>query len=182
MKKLIVIISIIGIISLLNGGDKNQSEKMKYVHAAGTEIVAPDGNPLFLRGIGLGNWLVQEGYMFKFGPANSPRLVKSVISELIGPANARRFWQKYYENYITREDIFFIKNSGLNHIRVPFNYRLFTPEEYPEVWLDLGFEIFDRLVAWCKEAQLYIYFRYALRTGRTNGRQYRRQLGLAMAL
>lgn len=158
MKKYIIIIICIGIIPLLNGGDKNPLGSTKYVHAAGADIVAPDGKPLFLRGIGLGNWLVQEGYMFKFGPANSPRLVKSMISELIGPANARSFWKRYYENYVTREDIFFIKNSGLNHIRVPFNYRLFTPEEHPEVWLDLGFEIFDRLVSWCKEAQLYIIF------------------------
>jgi hypothetical protein len=36
------------------------------VTTRGREFVAPDGRPLFLKGINLGNWLLPEGYMFKF--------------------------------------------------------------------------------------------------------------------
>src|ERR1044072_624858 len=81
----------------------------KFVTVRGKEFVAPDGKPLLLKGINLGNWLLPEGYMFKFKTANSPRLIQTVINQLIGEDEARRFWKQYRDNYITRDDIRFIK-------------------------------------------------------------------------
>ena len=86
----------------------------RFVTTRGKEIVTADGKPLFLRGINLGNWLLPEGYMFKFKSANSPRLIQTVISELVGEDEARQFWRTYRENYITQADIRFIKQSGFN--------------------------------------------------------------------
>ena len=74
----------------------------------------------------LGNWLVPEGYMFKFKTANSPRLIETVINQLVGEDEARRFWKTYRDNYITREDIHLLKKLGFNSVRIPFNYRLFV--------------------------------------------------------
>src|SRR5256885_6384616 len=79
-----------------------------------SDLVSPDGKPLLLKGINLGNWLLPEGYMFKFKTTNSPRLIQTAISELVGEDEARRFWKTYRDNYITRADIHFIKQSGFN--------------------------------------------------------------------
>ena len=38
----------------------------RFVHAAGKDLVTPDGQHLLLRGTSLGNWLEPEGYMFGF--------------------------------------------------------------------------------------------------------------------
>ena len=122
----------------------------------GTDILDPSGKPVLLRGINLGNWLVPEGYMFKFQKATSPRLVNEVIAELVGPDQAARFWEGFRDSYITVEDIRFIKKSGLNSIRVPFNYRLFTPEEFPGLWKGPGFEMLDRVIGWCREEGLWV--------------------------
>jgi aryl-phospho-beta-D-glucosidase BglC (GH1 family) len=122
----------------------------------GTEILDPSGTPVLLRGINLGNWLVPEGYMFKFKTATSPRLVHEVIAELVGPDEAARFWTEYRDAYITADDIRFIKESGLNSVRVPFNYRLFTPEEFPGLWRGPGFEMLDRVIGWCRDAGLWV--------------------------
>src|SRR6185503_6140147 len=100
----------------------------KFVTRRGQELISPDGKPLLLKGINLGNWLLPEGYMFKFKTASSPRMIQSVMNELLGEDEARRFWKAFRENYITREDIRFIKQSGYNSVRVPFNYRLFVSE------------------------------------------------------
>jgi endoglucanase len=127
-----------------------------FVTVKGRQIVTPDGRPLLLRGINLGNWLVPEGYMFKFKGAASPRLIQQVVSELLGPDEGRIFWKKYRDNYITRDDIAFIKNSGMNSIRVPFNFRSFEPEDYPGMREETGFEMLDRVIAWCKEIGLYV--------------------------
>ena len=37
-----------------------------FVRVSGTDLVAPDGSKLFIRGTNLGNWLNPEGYMFGF--------------------------------------------------------------------------------------------------------------------
>jgi len=100
----------------------------RFITTRGKMIVSPDGKPLLLKGINLGNWLLPEGYMFKFKTTNSPRLIETAISELVGEDEARRFWKTYHDNYITREDIRFIKQSGFNSIRIPFSYRLFVSD------------------------------------------------------
>src|SRR5712672_2468668 len=79
----------------------------RFVTTRGTDLIAPNGQPLRLKGINLGNWLLPEGYMFKFKSASSPRLIQTVVNELVGEDEGRRFWKAYRENYITREDIHF---------------------------------------------------------------------------
>lgn len=120
----------------------------RFVTVRGKEFVAPDGKPLLLKGINLGNWLLPEGYMFKFKSANSPRLIQTVMNELVGEDEARRFWKQYRDNYITRDDIRFIKQAGFNSIRVPFNYRLFVSEGEPQKLEGPGYELLDRVVDW----------------------------------
>ena len=68
------------------------SQPPRFVSVKGTHIIAPDGKPILLRGVNLGNWLVPEGYMIKFRNANSPRLINSTLTELLGPAETKIFW------------------------------------------------------------------------------------------
>lgn len=128
----------------------------RFVTTRGREFIGPQGQPLLLRGISLGNWLVPEGYMFKFKTANSPRLIYGVVNELVGESAARRFWQSYRANYITRSDIGFIKQAGFNSIRVPFNYRLFVTDGAPPRLEGPGYELLDHVIGWCRQAGLYV--------------------------
>ncbi|MFA6469910.1 MAG: cellulase family glycosylhydrolase [Bacteroidota bacterium] len=132
------------------------SQQNMFVTTKGTSIVTPDGKPMLLRGINLGNWLVPEGYMFKFTHTNSPRRINEAFTQLLGPEEARKFWKEYRDRYITREDIAFIKKSGLNSIRVPFNYRLFVSEDHETRFEGPGFEMLDRVIRWCSEEKLYV--------------------------
>src|SRR3989441_3246420 len=110
------------------GASSATNGQSKFVTTRGKEFISPAGKPLLLKGTNLGNWLLPEGYMFKFKTANSPRLIQAVVNELVGEDEGRRFWRAYRENYITREDIRFIKQSGFNSVRVSFSYRLFVSE------------------------------------------------------
>ena len=96
-----------------------------FISVSGKEIIGADGKPFIMRGTNLGNWLMPEGYMFKFNKTNSPRLINEAITELVGPAEATLFWKAYQDNYITAPDIHYLKSIGVNSIRIPFNYRLF---------------------------------------------------------
>jgi len=128
----------------------------RFVTTRGKLIISPDGKPLLLKGINLGNWLLPEGYMFKFKQTNSPRLIQTAINELIGEDEARRFWKTYHDNYITRDDISFIKRSGFNSVRVPFSYRLFVSDTTVPRLEGPGYELLDRVVDWCRREGLYV--------------------------
>src|SRR6202012_5983913 len=123
----------------------------------GKDIIAPNGKSFLIKGTNLGNWLVPEGYMFKFDKVNSPRLISEAITEVLGPEEATKFWKAYQDSYITAGDIHFLKASGMNCIRIPFNYRLFTTENYcGQNNANRGFELMDRVIGWCKKEGLYV--------------------------
>ncbi len=130
----------------------------KFVTTQGKDFIGSDGKPLLLKGINLGNWLLPEGYMFKFKSANSPRRIEAVINQLVGEDEARRFWKEYRDNYITRDDIRFIKQTGFNSIRVPFNYRLFVMDDDPQRLEGPGYEMLDRVVNWSRREGLFVIF------------------------
>lgn len=134
-----------------------QAQTNKFITTKGKEIIGVDGKPFLMRGTNLGNWLVPEGYMFKFNLANSPRLIDETFKELVGPAATQQFWKKFLDVYITKEDIHYLKLTGINSIRIPFNYRLFTNETYMgSNDSTRGFTYLDKAIRWCKEEGLYV--------------------------
>lgn len=134
-----------------------KAQKSKFISVIGKEIIDADGKPFLMRGTNLGNWLIPEGYMFKFKNVSSPRLINQAFAELLGPDEAKLFWQKYLDTYITKGDIHYLKSSGVNSIRIPFSYRLFTNEDYlGENNPNRGFELLDRVIGWCKKEGIYV--------------------------
>lgn len=130
-------------------GSSQEQPKVSLIKTSGKDILAPDGSPIHLRGINLGNWFEPEGYMFHFkkGP-QSPREIEALFNELIGPAAASAFWKEYRQEYITAQDIQFIRNSGLNSVRIPLHYKFFQPGAD-------GFEVLDPVIAACHAAGLW---------------------------
>jgi len=153
MKKLVLV----SLLSLLIGPLAIRAQSQKFITVKGKQVIGPDNKPFLMRGTNLGNWLVPEGYMFKFKSINSPKLINEALSEIMGPEDVKAFWKKYQDTYITTADIHFLKASGMNSIRIPFNYRLFTAESYMgENNPNRGFELLDRVIGWCKKEGLYV--------------------------
>ncbi len=123
------------------------------VRTEGKNFVAPDGTPLSIKGISLGNWLMPEGYMFKFEVAKSPRQIYGAFDRLLGPERARAFWTEYRERYLGEDDIRFIKSVGFNTVRIPLHWDLFmTPDG---AMSGPGWALLDRVLGWAKAAGLY---------------------------
>ena len=147
--------------SLMLGRCGEKAEKIQdsaaFITIQGQDLIKPDGTKLFIMGTNLGNWLNPEGYMFKFSKTNSPRFINEMFCQLVGPDFTAEFWKAFKDNYITREDIQFIKNTGANTIRLPFHYKLFTDEDFMGLTAGQdGFARVDSVVEWCREADLYL--------------------------
>ena len=139
-----------------------------FLHSFGRKIVDANGQEIILRGIGLGNWLVNEGYMMGTADfANSPTEIYNKISSLVGTAYADTFFQTYRNNYITRKDVEKIAEWGFNSIRVPLHYQLFTPKNSPYVYINDGITLIDSLLTWCSENHMLLDPRFTLCSGWT---------------
>lgn len=136
---------------------KESTNQSAFIKIEGQNLMAPDGQKFFIQGINLGNWLNPEGYMFGFNKASSARLIDQAFCEMMGPDFTNQFWKQFKDNYITREDIKYIKQTGMNTIRLPFHYKLFTDEDYMGLSTNQdGFQRIDSLVAWCRESKIYL--------------------------
>ena len=146
------------VVCWLTGSISCEAKDTKFVHVDGVNLVKPNGGKLFIQGTNLGNWLNPEGYMFGLSKTNSAWMIDLMLREAIGPDETAAFWQQFKENYITEADIRFIASTGANTIRLPFNYKLFTDEDYMGLTNNRGegFRWIDKVVEWCRKAGLYL--------------------------
>jgi endoglucanase len=145
----------LALVSALRAAEPN------FIHADGTQLVDAQGERFAVKGINLGNWLVPEGYMFRFARKRAPSEIAEVIEALVGPEEAARFWTAFREDYVTQADIRFIKAAGFNTVRVPLHWRLFVePGEAEDGSADKfegpGWPLLDALVGWCHDAGLRV--------------------------
>jgi aryl-phospho-beta-D-glucosidase BglC (GH1 family) len=127
-----------------------------FVHIEGRHFVNPDGTDYAIKGISLGNWLLPEGYMFKFKHALSPREIDAVFVHLIGRAKTDQFWRDFRDTYVAQDDIAFIRAAGFNTVRVPLHYALFMREGDTPTFEGPGYALIDRLISWCKQVGLHV--------------------------
>jgi endoglucanase len=155
-----VCICALALVSAFASHSLARAEPRDFVHADGARLVDGGGNQFDVRGINLGNWLVPEGYMFKFKHALSPMEIGALFDDLLGREAAAEFWARFRDVYIAEDDINFIKKVGFNTVRVPLDWRLFAgPGDSLEVSDRLegvGWALLDRLVQWCHGAGLRV--------------------------
>ncbi|MEI4507368.1 cellulase family glycosylhydrolase [Sphingopyxis sp. CCNWLW253] len=129
-----------------------------FYHRDGKKIVDGEGRPVLLRGVGLGGWMLQEGYMFGLGKLEKGQqhVIRREITKLVGEQQAARFYKAWLDNYITKADIDAMARWGFNSVRLPLHYNLLTlpSEEEPvagqDSWHEDGFARIDQLLEWTR--------------------------------
>ena len=131
--------------------------------AEGKKIIDQNGNEVLLRGMGLGGWMLMEGYMMQSSDvADTQHEFRQRLEDLMGVDNTNVFFDKWLENHVTKADIDSLSSWGFNSVRLPMHYNLFTlPIEEESVegentWLTKGFTIIDELLQWCEENEVYL--------------------------
>jgi aryl-phospho-beta-D-glucosidase BglC (GH1 family) len=133
-----------------------------YLRAKDQLIVNEKGEKVILRGIGLGGWMLQEGYMLKLGKVGPQHLIREKISELVGPEKTAEFYDAWLATDIRKIDIDSMAAWGFNSVRLPMHYGLYTlpveaePVAGKNTWLKKGFALTDSLLNWCKADHIYL--------------------------
>ena len=140
-----------------------QGSAQEFLSTNGKAIVNESGDTILLRGMGLGGWMLQEGYMMHTSSfANAQYQLMGKIEELIGATDTDLFYESWRANHVTKVDIDSLKAWGFNSVRLPMHYNLYTrPVEDEAIfgqhtWIDTGFDLTDSLIKWCKANDMYV--------------------------
>ena len=152
-KKYLVCLFLIGAFSLNAQG----------LRTLGKKIINVKGEEVLLKGVGLGGWMLQEGYMMNSsGAADTQHEFIENLNDLIGEEETEVFYTNWRKNFFQKQDLDSLKKWGYNSVRVAMHYNLFTlpiedePVEGENTWLTTGFEMVDELLTWCEENEIYL--------------------------
>jgi endoglucanase len=133
-----------------------------FLQAKGKLIVNEKGEKVILRGMGLGGWMLQEGYMLKLGPVGPQYRIRERITDLVGPDSAAAFYDSWLASQTRKIDIDSMAAWGFNSVRLPMHYHLYTlsideePVAGKNTWVEKGFALTDSLLAWCKANHMWL--------------------------
>lgn len=133
-----------------------------FLKASGKKIVNEKNENVLLRGIGLGGWMLQEGYMLRLQGTNPQYSIRQRIEQLLSKKQTDEFYDVWLSNFVTKADIDSLHKWGFNSVRLPMHYNLFTlpaeqePDSIKQTWLTKGFALTDSLLNWCKANNMYL--------------------------
>ncbi|NNE71980.1 MAG: cellulase family glycosylhydrolase [Rhodothermales bacterium] len=118
----------------------------QYWTTSGTQILDPNGEASMQRGMGLGGWLMPEGYMLDMG--GSWTEMQEKVADVVDPFTANEVWRRYRENYVNEKDIEKLVEWGFDHVRIPFHYEIFM--DLQGNFIEEGFTTMDEFLGWCE--------------------------------
>ncbi len=131
----------------------------KFMYVKDKSLYDKDDNKVILRGVGLGGWMLPEGYMWgSHKYYNRPRRFEELI-EYYMEDKSSYFWDQYYKTWISDNDYKLIKEHGYDSVRLPINYRMIMEENDKDskvVFKEYGFDLIDYTIQKSKENDLYV--------------------------
>jgi endoglucanase len=134
-----------------------------FLHTQGKYILDGNNDEVIIRGLGTGNWMLQEGYMMQTSDiGGTQHEFRAKLEETIGVAKTDSFYNAWLEYHFTKTDVDSMASWGYNTVRVAMHYKWFTPpiEEEPVqgeiTWLSKGFTMLDSLLSWCGQNEMYL--------------------------
>ncbi len=134
-----------------------------FLRSNGPDIINSKGEKIILRGIGLGGWMLQEGYMLRVnGIGQQQHVIRKNIEDLVGKEKSDLFYSTWLKNHTRKVDIDSLAAWGFNSVRIPIHYNLFTLPAADEkitgenTWLEKGFAMTDSLLQWCAANKIYL--------------------------
>jgi endoglucanase len=125
----------------------------EVLQVSGGDLVSPDGQPVLLRGVGLGGWMNMENFITGFPATESA--VRDALGATLGDELAGRFFDRFLEVFFGPEDVAHLASLGLNLVRLPLSYRHLEDDMRPCEVREEGFRHLDRAIDACAREGLY---------------------------
>ena len=87
------------------------------------------GATVVLRGYNIGGFLNMENFLTGYPATES--LHRAALLRALGPERYALFFDRFTAAFFADEDAAFLASLGMNHVRVPFNYRHFEDDDRP---------------------------------------------------
>lgn len=129
---------------------------MEFLSVKNKNIVTQSNQTLFLRGICIGGWMNLENFIN--GYPGTEISLREKMKETLGDQLGEDFFDCMQSEFLSEDDIRFIKSTGATCIRVAINYRHFEDDEHPFQYKEKGFKILKNLVQICSQHDLYVIF------------------------
>jgi aryl-phospho-beta-D-glucosidase BglC (GH1 family) len=123
------------------------------LRTSGRHIVEATGQPVVLRGFGLGGWMNMENFIT--GYAANEQAQREAIRRVLGDELGEFFFDRFQAYFFTEDDARFIRSLGLNLLRIPLNYRRFEDDMRPFELKQDGFAHLDRVIDACARHNVY---------------------------
>jgi len=130
-----------------------------FLGTQGTQIVDGEGRPVILRSMGLGGWMLQEGYMLKLGELGQQHVIHRRLAELVGQETVDTFQRAWLDHHMTKADMDALGRWGFNAVRLPMHYALFLDPSTPtgtDRWNEDGFRRVDDLLRWAAANRMWV--------------------------
>src|SRR5918912_415265 len=127
--------------------------KSPFLTVKGNQLVNADGQPVALRGFGLGGWMNMENFITGY-PENE-QAQREAIRRVLGDELSEQFFDRFLASFFTDDDARYISSLGLNLLRLPINYRHFEDDMNPFVLKVEGFAHLDRVIDACARHGIY---------------------------
>ena len=99
------------------------------IQTSGSSFLAPDGEPLLLRGVCLGGWLNMENFIT--GYSANETLMRREVRRAIGDDRAERFFERLLTRFFDEPDAAFLGEAGMNLARIAVGYKHFEDDSRP---------------------------------------------------
>jgi hypothetical protein len=123
------------------------------LHVDGDHLATAAGEPVRLRGVGLGGWMNMENFIT--GYPSTEELQRKALRRILGQEVYDAFFDRFLDVFFTDEDARFLAELGMNCVRLPFNYRHFEDDDRPMELKKEGFRLLDKAVDACARHGLY---------------------------
>jgi glucan 1,3-beta-glucosidase len=132
----------------------------QMVSAQGAKWVTADGRQITLKGVNLGNWLLNEFWMMGQGSngIDDECKLEAVLDKRFGYAERDRLMTLFRDNWIQERDWDMLARFGLNVVRLPFIHTVVEDEKNPGHLRADAWRYLDEAIAQAEKRGIYVIF------------------------
>lgn len=134
------------------------NEPLSMLRTEGSRWVTADGRAKHLKGVNLGNWLMQEFWMMGQGSngIDDQCKLEAKLDARFGYAERERLYALFRENWMSARDWDMIAKFGLNVVRLPFIWSVIEDEKNPRHLRADAWRYLDDAIAQAESRGMYV--------------------------